>query len=56
MSDAWMDTCQADPAENAYFQAALQSEDAQLEAGGLQAQQMVVQVGLQPPPILLSGV
>ena len=51
--DAWMGTFQADPAENADF---LQVENAQLQADGLQAQQLAVQAGLQPPPILLFGV
>ena len=50
-----MDTCQADPAENGDFQAPLQLENAQLQADGLQAQQMAAQAGLQPPPILLFG-
>ena len=44
------------PAANGDCQAALQGENAQLQADGLQAQQMAVQAGLQPPPILLFGV
>ena len=51
--DASMDTFQADPAENADLQEALQVENAQLQSHGLQAQQLAVQAGVQPPPIVL---
>ena len=51
-----MGAFQADPAENAAFQAALQVENTQLQVAGLQAQQFAAQVGLQAPPMLLFGI
>ena len=51
-----MDTFLADPAENLDFQAALQAENAQLEADDLNEQLIAQQAGLQPPPIVLFKV
>ena len=50
-----MGTFQADTEDNVDVHAALQSENAQLQVDGLNQQQLALQAGLQPPPIVLFG-
>ena len=49
-----MGTFQADPPENHEFLAALQAENAQLQADGLAMQQQAALARIQPVPIILS--
>ena len=56
ITDAWMGTFLADPAEDAACQVALQAGNAQFQDDGLRLQQQALQAGLKPPHILLFGI